>query len=59
MPASLPAASARQAAAKAGIPTDVPAFTINGVYLSGLHAIYLADQMIRSGDADVVVRVAP
>ena len=46
---------ARQAAAKAGIPMEVPAFTVNSVCLSGLHAIYLADQMVRSGDADVVV----
>jgi acetyl-CoA C-acetyltransferase len=34
---------------------DVPAVTVNKVCLSGIDAIYLADQMIRSGDADVVV----
>ena len=46
---------ARQAAVGAGIPMDVPAITINKVCLSGLNAVYLADQMISSGDAEVVV----
>ncbi|MGH9266321.1 MAG: acetyl-CoA C-acetyltransferase [Acidimicrobiales bacterium] len=46
---------ARQAAVKAGIPMDVPAVTVNKVCLSGLNAIYQADQMIQAGDADVVV----
>ena len=45
----------RQAAVKAGIPMRVPAVNVNKVCLSGLNAIYLADQMIASGDADVVV----
>ncbi|WP_436794769.1 acetyl-CoA C-acetyltransferase [Actinospongicola halichondriae] len=47
--------AARQAASNAGIPMSVPATTINKVCLSGLNAIYLADLMIQSGDADVVV----
>lgn len=47
--------TARQAAVQAGIPMDVPALTINKVCLSGLNAIYLADQMIAAGDADIVV----
>src|SRR2546423_10984329 len=47
--------TARQAAAKAGIPMSVPATTVNKVCLSGLNSIYLADQMIQSGDAEVVV----
>ena len=47
--------TARQAAGKAGIPMTVPATTVNKVCLSGLNTIYLADQMIASGDADVVV----
>jgi len=47
--------TARQAAVKAGIPMSVPANTINKVCLSGLNTIYLADQMIRAGDADIVV----
>ena len=47
--------TARQAAVKAGIPMTVPATTINKVCLSGLNSIYLADQLIGSGDADIVV----
>ena len=47
--------TARQASVKAGIPTSVPAITINKVCLSGLNAIAIADQMIRAGDASVVV----
>jgi acetyl-CoA C-acetyltransferase len=47
--------TARQAAVNAGIPMNVPATTINKVCLSGLNAIYLADRMIQSGDADIVV----
>ncbi len=47
--------TARQAAAKAGIPMSVPATTINKVCLSGINALYLADQMVQSGDAEVVV----
>lgn len=46
---------ARQAAAAAGIPMDVPALTINKVCLSGISAIALADQLIRAGEFDVVV----
>jgi acetyl-CoA C-acetyltransferase len=46
---------ARQAAVHGGIPMSVPSNTINKVCLSGLNTIYLADQMIRSGDADIVV----
>ena len=46
---------ARQAAAKAGIPLSVPAVNVNKVCLSGLNAIYQADQMIRAGDASIVV----
>ena len=47
--------TARQAAAKAGIPMTVPATTVNKVCLSGLNTIYLADQMIKAGDAEIVV----
>src|SRR5580692_1461777 len=47
--------TARQAAVKGGIPMTVPANTINKVCLSGLNTIYLADQMIRAGDAEIVV----
>src|SRR3954469_16606755 len=47
--------TARQAAAKAGIPMTVPATTVNKVCLSGLNSVYLADQMINAGDAEIVV----
>jgi acetyl-CoA C-acetyltransferase len=47
--------TARQAAQAAGIPMTVPAMTVNKVCLSGINAVYLADQMIQSGDAEVVV----
>ncbi len=46
---------ARQAAVAGGIPMTVPALTINKVCLSGLDAIALADQLIRSGAFDVIV----
>jgi acetyl-CoA C-acetyltransferase len=46
---------ARQAAVKAGIPMSVPAVTVNKACLSGLNTIYLADQMIAAGDAEIVV----
>ena len=45
----------RQAAVNAGIPMRVPSVNVNKVCLSGLNAIYLADQMIAAGDADIVV----
>lgn len=45
----------RQAAVKAGIPMSVPSVNVNKVCLSGLNAIYLADQMVASGEADIVV----
>ena len=45
----------RQAAVKAGIPMNVPSININKVCLSGLNSIYLADQMISNGDADIVI----
>jgi acetyl-CoA C-acetyltransferase len=48
-------APARQAALAAGIPTSVPALTVNKVCGSGLKAVMLADQSIRAGDANFVV----
>jgi acetyl-CoA C-acetyltransferase len=47
--------TARQAAAKAGIPMSVPALTVNKVCLSGLDSIALADQLIRAGEFEIVV----
>src|SRR5580765_1156586 len=46
---------ARQAAANGGIPMSVPSVNINKVCLSGLNTIYLADQMIAAGEADIVI----
>jgi acetyl-CoA C-acetyltransferase len=40
---------------KAGIPMRVPSVNINKVCLSGLNSIYLANQMIMAGEADIVV----
>ncbi|GAV25837.1 acetyl-CoA acetyltransferase [Carboxydothermus islandicus] len=46
---------ARQAAIKAGLPQEVPAFTVNKVCGSGLKSVGLAYQAIATGDADIVV----
>ena len=46
---------ARIAAVNAGIPMSTAAITINKVCLSGIDSIVLADQLVRSGDYDVVV----
>jgi acetyl-CoA C-acetyltransferase len=45
----------RQAAVNAGIPMSVPSINVNKVCLSGLNSIYLANQMIAAGEADIVV----
>jgi acetyl-CoA C-acetyltransferase len=47
--------TARQAAVQAGIPMSVPAITINKVCHSAHNAIYMADQMVQAGDAEIVV----
>ncbi len=47
--------TARQAAVKGGIPMTVNATTVNKVCLSGLQTIYLADLMIRAGEADIII----
>jgi acetyl-CoA C-acetyltransferase len=46
---------ARQVAIDAGIPVEVPAMTINKVCGSGLRVVGLAAQMIKAGDADIIV----
>ena len=53
--ASLGMNPARQAAVRAGLPESVPAHTVNKVCGSGLKAVMLAAQAIKSGDAEVVV----
>ena len=47
--------TSRQAAVKAGVPWSVPALTVNKVCGSGLRAVQLAAQMVRLGDAEIVV----
>ncbi len=46
---------ARQASIKAGLPIETPAVTVNVVCGSGLNAVNMAAQMIKAGDADIVV----
>jgi len=46
---------ARQASIKAGLPTSIPAMTINKVCGSGLKAVMLAAQAVQCGDADIVI----
>jgi acetyl-CoA C-acetyltransferase len=53
--AGLGQAPARQAALAAGLPPSVPAVTINKMCGSGLKAVMMADQVIRAGDAEVIV----
>lgn len=45
----------RQAAVNAGLPVEIPAMTINKVCGSGLRAVSLACQIIKAGDADVII----
>ena len=47
--------TARQAAVKGGLPMSVHATTVNKVCLSGLQTLYMADLMIRAGEADIVI----
>ncbi len=46
---------ARQAAVMAGLPKNISAFTVNKVCGSGLKAVALAAQAIKSGDAEIVI----
>ena len=48
-------APARQAALKGGCVNSIEALTINKMCGSGLKAVMLADQAIRSGDSDVIL----
>ncbi len=47
--------TARQAVIYAGIPKEVNAYTINKVCASGMKAVALATQSIKTGDAEVLV----
>ncbi len=46
---------ARQAAIKAGIPQEVPSWTLNKLCGSGLKSVESAAQAIMSGDAEIIV----
>ena len=46
---------ARQAAIMAGLPYEVPAWTLNKVCGSGLKTVGLAAQLVAAGEADVIV----
>jgi acetyl-CoA C-acetyltransferase len=51
----LPINSARVVAVKAGIPQEKPQFTISKACAGSIKAITLAAQVIKSGDADIIV----
>ena len=55
LPAGLGQNPARQAMIKAGLPMSAGALTVNKVCGSGLKAVMLAAQVIKAGDADVVI----
>lgn len=46
---------ARQAAMQAGLPQEIPSWTVSKVCGSGLKAVVCAAQAILSGDADVII----
>ncbi|MBS1264659.1 MAG: putative acetyl-CoA acetyltransferase [Acidimicrobiaceae bacterium] len=46
---------ARRAASDGGIPLTTPSTLLNRACLSGMHAVHLAGQMVRLGEAEVVV----
>jgi acetyl-CoA C-acetyltransferase len=46
---------ARQVAVGAGVPLEVPSFTVDKVCASGLKAVTIASLMVRAGEADIVV----
>jgi acetyl-CoA C-acetyltransferase len=55
LPAGLGQNPARQAMIKAGLPMSAGALTVNKVCGSGLKAVMLAAQVIKAGDADVII----
>jgi acetyl-CoA C-acetyltransferase len=55
LPAGLGQAPARQAALGAGVPASVPATTINKMCGSGLKAVMMAADQIRTGDVELAL----
>jgi len=51
----LPANSSRAVALKAGIPIEIPQFTINKACGGSLRAVSLAAQIIKAGESDIIV----
>lgn len=51
----LPINSARVVAVKAGIPQEKPQFTISKACAGSIKAVTLAAQVIKSGDADIII----
>ncbi|MCD4718549.1 MAG: acetyl-CoA C-acyltransferase, partial [Desulfobacula sp.] len=51
----LPINSARVVAVKAGVPIEKPQFTISKACAGSIKAVTLAAQVIKSGDADIIV----
>lgn len=47
--------TARQASLNAGVPYEVPAYTVNMLCGSGIKTVVLGFQSIRSGDSDIVI----
>jgi len=47
--------AARQVLINSGIPQEIPAMTVNKVCGSGLRCVGLAAQVIKAGDADIIV----
>ncbi len=45
----------RQATMKAGLPVEVPSETLNKVCASSFRAVTIADQIIRTGDANTII----
>jgi acetyl-CoA C-acetyltransferase len=54
-PAGIGQAPARQAAVKSGLSVEIPALTVNKVCGSGMISVALGCQMIKAGDAKLVV----
>jgi len=55
VPAGVGQIPSRQAAIRAGLPVEVPSLTVNKVCASGMRAITLADLLIRSGEAELII----
>lgn len=55
VPAGTGQIPSRQASVKAGLPYEVPSDTLNKVCASSLRAVNMADVLIRTGEAEIVV----